>query len=152
MHTLESTWALATPLEPVWQALFAAEQWPSWWPAVRSVEALEAGDEYGVGTSYSINGELKLRICEVGEPHLLEFQTPQGLARWTLHEEEGISLVHLSLWGYSDEPTFAEVMSAGATGLAQHIGVRLIEAGSWSAATGGGMGVPAAHCLKEERS
>lgn len=153
MHTLESTWALETPLEPVWPALFTVEQWPCWWPTMHSAEVLKAGDEYGVGATYCINGKLELRVCEANEPHLLEFSTPHGLARWTLHEEEGVSFVHLSLWGHSSpEPAFAAAMLAGAKGLASHIGAALIETGSWSAASSQeGLGFPT-DCLEEERS
>lgn len=152
MHTLESTWALETSIEPVWQTLSAVEQWPAWWPVVGSLERLTDGDDYGVGACYRVNGKLELRICEANAPHLLEFSTRHGLARWTLHEEEGISLVHLSLWGYSDEPMFARAMSAGANGLARHLKVRLIEAGSWSAVTDQvGLGFTAGR-LEEERS
>jgi hypothetical protein len=135
VRTLESTWVLQTSLEPAWVRLLDVEGWPSWWSAVGSIEQLKVGDEYGVGTAYRMNNELEFHICEADEPHLLEFHTRQGLARWTLYEDEGFTFIHLSLWGCGyAEPTFAMAMAAGAQGLAKHLGVRLVEAGSWNAA------------------
>jgi hypothetical protein len=133
--TLESTWVLQSSLEPLWEALFAVQSWPSWWPGVGSVKTLAAGDEYGVAAVYGLNCELELRTCEVIAPHLLEFVAGPSLARWALHEEGGFSFAHLSVWRYrGPEAAFARAMQAGAWGLANHLGVRLVEAGSWSAA------------------
>jgi Polyketide cyclase / dehydrase and lipid transport len=42
-------WSLKAPREKVWPVLMAAEQWPSWWRAVKSVERLADGDAAGVG-------------------------------------------------------------------------------------------------------
>lgn len=135
MRTLESTWVLQTPLEPVWQALFAVEQWPTWWPITGHIKQIKEGDAYGVGAVYCLGEILEFCTCEVNEPHLLEFITSGGLGRWTFHEEENLTLVHLSLWGYDQLPPFSKAMMAGAVGLAKHIGARLVEAGSWSAAS-----------------
>jgi uncharacterized protein YndB with AHSA1/START domain len=40
---LITDWTLAAPVEPVWQALMAPEQWLSWWRAVARVETLSPG-------------------------------------------------------------------------------------------------------------
>jgi uncharacterized protein YndB with AHSA1/START domain len=133
MRTLESTWVLQTPIEPVWAALFAVEAWPTWWPTIGSIERMGDGDRYGVGAVYRLDGALEFRTCEVNEPHLLEFSTKEGLGRWTLYEEEDLTFIHLSLWGYDQLAEFSEVMIAGAVALAMHLQVRLVEAGSWSA-------------------
>ena len=133
MRTLESTWVLETPLEPVWAALFEVEQWPIWWPSIGTVEQIRTGDAYGVGALYGLEGGLEFGVCEVNEPHLLEFSTAEGLGRWTLHEEEDLTFVHLSVWGYDQLAEFSDIMITGAVALARHLKVRLIEAGSWSA-------------------
>ena len=135
-RSLESTWVLEVGPGPIWKALSNIGHWPAWWPAIIGVELLAAGNACGEGASFRVNGKLELRVCEVMEPHLLEFHTDRVLGRWTLSEEEGLSFVHLSVWGYEGgETAFAEVMSKGAHGLAGHLGVRLVEAGSWSAAS-----------------
>jgi hypothetical protein len=42
-------WSLNSPREKVWPVLIAAEQWPSWWRALKHVEIVTDGDEAGVG-------------------------------------------------------------------------------------------------------
>jgi hypothetical protein len=42
-------WNLNAPRDKVWPVLFAAEQWPSWWRALKRVELVADGDESGVG-------------------------------------------------------------------------------------------------------
>lgn len=44
-----TNWSLNSPREKVWPVLIAAEQWPSWWRALKSVEVVADGDEAGVG-------------------------------------------------------------------------------------------------------
>ena len=39
-----SEWHLDAPVERVWQALVEVESWPRWWPYVREVRTLRAGD------------------------------------------------------------------------------------------------------------
>jgi uncharacterized protein YndB with AHSA1/START domain len=46
---LITEWTFEAPIEPVWQALMAPEEWPSWWRAVAKVERLVEGDADGVG-------------------------------------------------------------------------------------------------------
>ena len=42
-------WNLNAPRDKVWPVLIAAEQWPSWWRALKHVELVADGDESGVG-------------------------------------------------------------------------------------------------------
>lgn len=46
---LVSEWRIDAPLDRVWNALCAVEDWPRWWPSVRRVEALAPGDQDGIG-------------------------------------------------------------------------------------------------------
>lgn len=47
---LVTRWRLAAPVERVWAALSQPEQWPDWWPYVRSVRRLREGDADGLGS------------------------------------------------------------------------------------------------------
>ena len=46
---LVTDWAIAAPVEAVWHALTAPEDWPSWWSAVEKVELLQPGNADGIG-------------------------------------------------------------------------------------------------------
>ncbi len=134
-HSLESTWVLQAPIGPVWDILSDPLRWLTWWPAIEQIELVKAGQAHGVEALYRVNGE-ELRVCEVRPLERLECHTEQVLGRWTLQHEEGITFVHLSIWGYTQpEARFAQAMSLGAFSLSQHLGVRLLEVGSWNAAT-----------------
>ena len=37
---LVTDWSFEAPVEPVWQALMAREEWPAWWRAVAKVEPM----------------------------------------------------------------------------------------------------------------
>lgn len=132
---MESTWVLQAPLEAVWRALSDLEGWSRWWSVIQKVEVLKPGKADGVEAVYRINRNTELRVCEMRPPEMLECHTQQALARWTLEYEEGHTFIHLSVWGYPDQTRFAQVMSAGARGLAAHLGAQLLEVGSWSAAS-----------------
>lgn len=134
-YSLESTWVLQASLEQVWKTLSDPLKFPQWWSVFQTVELLQKGHTDGLEAVYRLNGGSELRICEVWPLVLLEAHTEQALFRCTLEHEEGHTLTHISAWGYSDEALFARAMSAGARGLAAHLGVQLLEVGSWNAAT-----------------
>lgn len=46
---LVTQWLLDASAEDVWQVLSTPEDWPGWWPSVKRVELLRAGDENGIG-------------------------------------------------------------------------------------------------------
>ena len=46
---LITDWAFDAPIERVWTLIEQVEDWPCWWPAVRAVTSLRAGDARGVG-------------------------------------------------------------------------------------------------------
>ena len=39
-----TTWLLDAPVEPVWDAIYDTDAWPSWWPGVRRVDELVPGE------------------------------------------------------------------------------------------------------------
>jgi len=47
-----TVWRLEASIERVFAEIDAIEDWPSWWPNVRRIERLEAGDADGVGAVY----------------------------------------------------------------------------------------------------
>jgi len=46
---LTTDWVFDAPIEAVWRALNAPEEWPTWWPVVANVERIAEGDALGVG-------------------------------------------------------------------------------------------------------
>jgi uncharacterized protein YndB with AHSA1/START domain len=46
---LITDWTFDAPLDRVWALIERTEDWPGWWPAVKSVTKLHDGDEQGVG-------------------------------------------------------------------------------------------------------
>jgi uncharacterized membrane protein len=46
---LISVWKIEAPLEPIWDAIYHFEGWPSWWKGVEQVELLEPGDSNRIG-------------------------------------------------------------------------------------------------------
>ena len=47
-YALVSHWHLAAPIDAVWDAINAVEEWPRWWRYVKSVVELQKGDASGV--------------------------------------------------------------------------------------------------------
>jgi hypothetical protein len=154
MHKYElvSHWHFAAPIECIWDALNAWEDWPRWWRYVLAVEELEPGDANGVGAlrRYTWGSRLPYRLAftmrttTVQAPHILEGAAQgelNGLGRWTL-SQEGVNTHVRYDWQVSTSrawmnalapllaPMFrwnhGEVMSEGARGLARHLGVRQV--------------------------
>ena len=46
---LVTHWHIDAPLERVWEAIAAPQDWPRWWRAVKRVEPIDTGDANGVG-------------------------------------------------------------------------------------------------------
>ena len=57
---LVTDWHIAADIYAVWQALHHPDYWPRWWPYVRAVEKLRAGDAEGLGSLYHIEWTSKL--------------------------------------------------------------------------------------------
>jgi uncharacterized protein YndB with AHSA1/START domain len=92
---LVTEWALKAPVEAVWQALSAPEEWPSWWRAVVKVETLEPGDASGIGalrrmtwrTALPYTLTFDMRTTRIEPMRLIEGRAEgelSGLGRWTL--------------------------------------------------------------------
>src|SRR5947208_7492973 len=48
-YALVTQWHLAAPIDRVWDAIFAVEDWPRWWRYVHAVTVLKKGDANGIG-------------------------------------------------------------------------------------------------------
>lgn len=92
---LITDWTFDAPVEPVWRALMAPEEWPLWWRAVETVERLADGDASGVGalrcitwrTALPYRLSFSMRITRVEPMTLIEGRAEgelAGLGRWTL--------------------------------------------------------------------
>lgn len=145
---LVSHWRFAAPRERVWQALTQPEEWPRWWPFVRSVRTLRAGDGDGLGSVRRIEWATRLPyrlVIEVESTEVLRLERLrarsrgqlQGEGLWLLNDADGFTDVTY-VWRVSLQrpwmrwlapclaPVFrwnhAAVMRAGEAGLAGHLG------------------------------
>lgn len=146
-------WHVAAPIATVWEKISHPEAWPSWWKGVEDVVVLRKGDERGVGSLYRYTWKSKLpyrlsfemETVRVEPPVLLEGVAKgelQGNGRWRLTSGADETLVRydwevettkrwMNLLAPLARPVFAwnhnVVMSWGAQGLAQKLGVSVVE-------------------------
>ncbi len=114
-----TTWLLESPREPVWEALHDQASWPSWWRGVEEAEELSRPpDGADVGTvsrmvwksllPYRV--EFEVTTTRVEHPHLLEGHAVgelEGIGRWRLYEQEGVTAV-LYEWNVRDDEALDE--------------------------------------------
>ncbi|HEU0203057.1 MAG TPA: SRPBCC family protein [Burkholderiaceae bacterium] len=151
---LVSHWHLAAPVDAVWAALKATEQWPASWPYVRSVREVARGDEEGVGAVRHLAWGSRLPYGLAFEVEVVEMQRPRllrgrargqlnGMGTWELTPDGATTRVRY-LWCVDLSPRWMRlvaplaapvfrwnhkgVMRVGAEGLAKHLGVRLLDA------------------------
>lgn len=99
---LVSEWRFHAPLNQVWDALCAVEDWPGWWTAVRRVEALMPGDEQGVGamnrfhwrTALPYDLAFVMTVVDIEPMRRIEGQASgelEGTGIWTLNQVDGVT-------------------------------------------------------------
>jgi uncharacterized protein YndB with AHSA1/START domain len=97
---LVTEWRLEAPIERVWAALQAVEDWPDWWPMVRGVSVLQPGDANGLGavrrlqwaTALPYSLAFDVETVRVQPVTLIEGRARgelDGLGRWTLTPDGG---------------------------------------------------------------
>ena len=100
---LVTDWKLTAPLEAVWKAISRVEDWPAWWPSVRTVTPLAQGDAEGLGAvhrftwntalPYSLTFDMTVTRID---PHVrIEGRATgdlEGLGIWTFRHEAGVTL------------------------------------------------------------
>jgi uncharacterized protein YndB with AHSA1/START domain len=147
-----STWQIQAPIERVWEEIYHAERWPSWWKYVAGVEELEHGAADGVGRRmrllfrtllpYTLGFEVT--VTRVRPPSLLEADAAgelEGTGRWTLTPTGGGTLVRydwdirttkpwMNLLAPVARPAFRwnheALMREGGESLARRLGVALV--------------------------
>lgn len=150
--SLITHWHLDAPIERVWGALVAPENWPRWWRYVHAVVELEKGDAQGIGTlrRYTWSSRLpyrlsfEMRTTALERPIFIEGVAAGdliGTGRWRLEPHDDSTRVQYE-WTVVDgkkwmrmfapllSPMFAwnhdQVMHEGGRGLARHLGVALL--------------------------
>ncbi len=151
-YAFTTVWHLDAPLEPVWHAIVRVEDWPRWWPSVRSVQVLEPGGEDGFGALHRFvwRGRLPYTLAfEMRTTERLRHRRLAGVATgelrgsgvWTFDADPGATRVRYD-WNVETakawmnalapmlEPAFHwnhdQVMRLGGEGLARHLGCRLL--------------------------
>jgi uncharacterized protein YndB with AHSA1/START domain len=83
-------WRLKAPIERVYETIERAEDWPSWWPSVRSVERLAQGDTDGIGTTDRMTfvGRLPYRLAF--DMRVTRREPPTSLVGSATGELEGV--------------------------------------------------------------
>ena len=146
-----STWQIQAPIERVWEEIYHAERWPSWWKYVVRVEELEPGAADGTGKRLRLLFRTRLpytlgfdtRVTRVQPPSELEAEATgelQGTGRWTLTPAGGGTLVRytwdirttrrwMNLLAPLARPVFSwnhdELMREGGQSLARRLGADL---------------------------
>ncbi|HMA12927.1 MAG TPA: SRPBCC family protein [Steroidobacteraceae bacterium] len=120
-YQLESHWHVDAPIEAVWDALHAVEDWPRWWPSVLAVREIAKGDAGGVGAVHHFTWgsalpyqlSFQMRTTRVRRPFLLEGVAEgelSGVGRWTLSPSGTGTAVHYD-WEVSTTRTWMNVMA-----------------------------------------
>lgn len=159
--SLLTLWKLEAPIERVWDALHDTASWPQWWRYVARVTPLapaapnDEGGRWQLVWRTALFYRLAFEACvvRVQPPYALDAEVRgelQGMGRWRLSEIGGATEARYH-WDVSTTkpwmnrlapllaPVFRwnheRVMTAGAEGLAQHLGVRLLRVESVPLAT-----------------
>ena len=146
-----SIWQISAPIEQVWEEVYHAERWPSWWKYVVGVDELAPGAADGVGKRLRLLFRTRLpytlgfdiRVTSVQPPSELEAEATgelEGTGRWTLTSANGGTLVRynwdirttrrwMNLLAPVARPVFSwnhdELMLEGGQGLARRLGADL---------------------------
>ena len=99
-----TTWLLDSPREPIWEAIYDQEKWPSWWRGVEEAEEISPGDDGGVGSVSRLvwksllpyRVEFQVTTTRIERPFLLEADAVgelTGVGRWRLYEQDGATAV-----------------------------------------------------------
>jgi uncharacterized protein YndB with AHSA1/START domain len=99
-----TSWQINAPIERVWEEIYHAERWPSWWKYVAGVDELEPGGADGVGRLARLRFRTRLPYTLAFDVRLTCVQPPsklvaeatgelQGTGCWTLTPDGDGTLV-----------------------------------------------------------
>jgi Polyketide cyclase / dehydrase and lipid transport len=151
-YVFADEWRVAADLELVWTVLRRLEEWPDWWPSVRSLTRLDSGTENGEGavwrfvfqTRLPYNMSFDAEFVRVDPLVAVEARVKgrvQGSGLWSLSDIAGGTLVRFDWlvtpqvgWMRAVAPLARGVfnwnhralMSEGAEALVQRLRVRLL--------------------------
>lgn len=150
-----STWVIDAPRDRLFDALHDYEQWPTWWPGAESMCELEPTGAGGIGGRgrYEWRSPVGYRLrfdgvaTAVDRPSRLSGTVEgdlRGSGTWWLFDGPAGATVIVYLWEVEAARTWLRVLSpllrpvleanhdrlmrSGASGLARHIGGRLVHA------------------------
>ena len=103
-YRLLTIWRIEAPLEEVYTAIHNAPRWPDWWPGVKKVEKVAAGDANGINSilRYVWQGQLPYQmVFEVRATRIEKWVTIEGtvhgdlegVGRWHFNREDEVSVV-----------------------------------------------------------
>jgi carbon monoxide dehydrogenase subunit G len=151
-YSFTTHWRVEAPIDRVWDAIHDVERYPAWWPNVRRVEKLAAGDERGVGarTRFVYKSRLPYLLefetvaTRVERPHLMEVASRgelEGTGRWTLSQDGPVTVVRYD-WNVRTTRRWMDLLAPiarplfewnhhvsmrdGGRGLARLLGARLL--------------------------
>ena len=104
-YHLLTIWRIEAPLDEVYAAIEDTLRWPDWWPSVRQVEQLAAGNAKGIGSvrRYAWQGRLPYRVAfDVRATRIERNIAIEGIAsgdlegsgRWRFSSQGKLSVVH----------------------------------------------------------
>lgn len=151
-YRLLSLWRIEAPLEEVYAAIHDTPNWPDWWPAVKKVEEVAAGDPDGINSvlRYSWQGKFPYRmVFQVRATHIERLVAIEGtvegdlegIGHWHFSRQEGASVVRYewhvrsTRWWMNLIAPFARamfirnhgvIMRQGAERLAARLGATLV--------------------------
>ncbi|OHX22086.1 polyketide cyclase [Chromobacterium sphagni] len=150
-YRFSTTWRIHAPLPAVWDAIFHADVWPTWWKSAIRVVEIERGGVRGVGAlhRYTWKGALPyqltfdMRVIRIEPLRILEGQASgavEGKGVWSFSNHEGCTIVrynwhiHTTTWWMNWLAPLAcrlfrwnhdVVMREGARGLARRLGANV---------------------------
>jgi hypothetical protein len=83
-------WRLRAPIDTVFGLIEDTEAWPSWWPSVRAVERLRAGDENLIGATDRMTFVGKLPYQLSFDMRVTRREPPTALVGAATGELEGV--------------------------------------------------------------
>jgi hypothetical protein len=104
-YRLLTIWRIEAPMDKVYTSIQDSPCWPDWWPGVRNVEQIAAGDADGIDSvwRYTWQGQLPYRlvfeVCATRIEKLVAIEgivrgDLEGIGRWHFSRQGAVSVVH----------------------------------------------------------